>query len=102
LLSELNYNIYASEIHASATLSDDIKFTSDRFAFILGNERHGVSKYILEQIESKKIAAVQIRTTNIQQSINVSCAGLLLVNKRFIDTNFHSNAIDDPCALSKC
>lgn len=96
LLFELGYQINAIELHTDSKYTDEVKFQADRFAFVLGNERHGVSKFILDEIEKKTIRPIQIRTTFVQECINVCCAGLITINKRFADTNFYNNIIDNP------
>ena len=97
VLKSLDYVIYVVENDSSDLFLHETKLNNDKIAFIVGNEKMGVSKYIRNKIlidnidntdNSIKILTIQTSKNNTSSSLNVAQASLLIQSKRSENINF--------------
>lgn len=85
ILNEFGYNIVMYEMSRSSKhiYLDEVDFSARHFAYILGNEKYGISDELYAQGEFDGIACIEIRTGKNRQSLNVCSANAIFINKRF-------------------
>ena len=87
MLISMDYNVHILENDNCDLKLHDTRLSYDKYAFIVGNETIGISKYLRNRYlnEQSKIQLLSIETRNCS-SLNVSHATSITMHKRYTDT----------------
>lgn len=91
ILKELGYRICVMENDSTGSFLHNTDISDDRIAFIIGNERVGVSSETRGLVNGKLIDLITIKTSGIFSSLNASDAGLLVFSERSKQLDFKHN-----------